>query len=38
MDRKSATFFFEELIKRMSNAYLKDKKRTKNGQLKDFAV
>ena len=28
----------EELIKRMSNAYLTDKTRTKNGQLKDFAV
>ena len=28
----------EELIKRMSIAYLTDKKRTKNGQLKDFAV
>ena len=29
---------YEELIQRMSNAYLTDKKRTKNGQLKDFAV
>ena len=28
----------KERIKRMSNAYVTDKQRTKNGQLTDFAV
>ena len=28
----------KERIKRMSSAYVTDKKRTKNGQLTDFAV